>query len=150
MMLLQDFYFAFYKGLTLTKAVYRRFPIGAIKCVPGGRRQVAFCASCSTGYVYIRESSCNPNFMALGPDRPRCNSPATCVIAQQYFFAIFVLLTLSNPIFLLTAYSPALICFGRERGWWITCNYSTVLKEKNIEKQKEYNLRYLLAKVRTT
>jgi hypothetical protein len=29
-------------------------------------------------------------------------------------------------------------------------NYPTVLKEKNIEKQKEYNLRYLLAKVRTT
>jgi hypothetical protein len=27
------------------------------------------------------------------------------------------LLTLSNPIFLPTAYSPALICFGRERGW---------------------------------
>jgi len=56
----------------------------------------------------------------------------------------------SNPIFLPTAYSPALIYFGRERGWWITCNYPTVLKEKNIEKQKEYNLRYLLAKVRTT
>jgi hypothetical protein len=48
-----------------------------------------------------------------------------------------------------TAYSPALICFGRERGWWITCNYPTVLKEKDIEKQKEYNLRYLLTKVRT-
>jgi hypothetical protein len=59
-------------------------------------------------------------------------------------------LTLSNPIFLSTAYSPAVICFGRERGWWITCNYPTVLKEKNLEKQKEYNLRYLLAKVRTT
>jgi hypothetical protein len=59
-------------------------------------------------------------------------------------------LTLSNPIFLPTAYSPALIGFGRERGWWITCNYPTVLKEKNMEKQKEYNLRYLLAKVRTT
>jgi hypothetical protein len=42
------------------------------------------------------------------------------------------LLTLSNPIFLPTAYSSALICFGRERGWWITCNYPTVLKEKNI------------------
>jgi hypothetical protein len=40
------------------------------------------------------------------------------------------LLTLSNPIFLPTAYSPALICFGRERGWWITCNYPAVLKEK--------------------
>jgi hypothetical protein len=60
------------------------------------------------------------------------------------------LLTLCNPIFLPTAYSPALICFGRERGWWIICNYPTVLKEENIEKQKEYNLRYLLAKVRTT
>jgi hypothetical protein len=59
-------------------------------------------------------------------------------------------LTLSNPVFLPTAYSPALICFGRERGWWITCNYRTVLKEKNMEKQKEYNLRYLLAKVCTT
>jgi hypothetical protein len=36
------------------------------------------------------------------------------------------------------------------RGWWITCNYLTVLKEKNMETQKEYNLRYLLAKVRIT
>jgi hypothetical protein len=60
------------------------------------------------------------------------------------------ILKLSNPIFLPTAYSPALICFGWERGWWITCNYPTVLKEKNMEKQKEYNLRYLFAKVRTT
>jgi hypothetical protein len=59
-------------------------------------------------------------------------------------------LTLSNPIFLPTAHSPALIRFGRERCWWITCNYPTVLKEKIIENQKEYNLRYLLAKVRTT
>jgi hypothetical protein len=59
-------------------------------------------------------------------------------------------LTLSNPIFPPTAYSPALICFGQERGWWIICNYPTVLKERNMEKQKEYNLRYLLAKIRTT
>jgi hypothetical protein len=64
--------------------------------------------------------------------------------------ALFLSLTLSNSIFLRTAYSSALICFGRERGWWITCNYPTVLKEKNTEKQKEYNLRYLLAKVHTT
>jgi hypothetical protein len=55
-------------------------------------------------------------------------------------------LTLSNPIFLPHAYSLALIYFGWEKGWWITCNYPTVLKEK----QKEYNLHYLLAKVRTT
>jgi hypothetical protein len=61
-----------------------------------------------------------------------------------------VRLTLSNPIFLPTAYSPALICFGRERGWPITCNYPTVLKEKSKEKHKEYNLRYMLAKFRTT
>jgi hypothetical protein len=59
-------------------------------------------------------------------------------------------LTFSDPIFLPTAYSRALICFGRERGWWIICNYPTVLKEKNMEIQKEYNLRYLLTKVRTT
>jgi hypothetical protein len=40
-----------------------------------------------------------------------------------------------NPFqsnFLPPAYSPALIYFGRERGWWITCNYPTVLKGKNI------------------
>jgi hypothetical protein len=58
-----------------------------------------------------------------------------------------------NPLqsnFSPTAYSPALICFGQERGWWITCNYPTVLKVKYMEKQKEYNLRYMLAKVRTT
>jgi hypothetical protein len=60
------------------------------------------------------------------------------------------MLTLSNLIFLPTAYSLALICFERERGWWITFNYPTVLKEKNTEKQKEYNLRYLLAKAHTT
>jgi hypothetical protein len=60
-------------------------------------------------------------------------------------------LTLSNPIFLPPANSPALIYFGRESGWWITCNYPTVLKgEKHKQKQKEYNLRYLLAKVCTT
>jgi hypothetical protein len=59
-------------------------------------------------------------------------------------------LILSNPIFLPIAYSPALTYFGRERGWWITFNYSTVLKEKNMDRRKEYNLRYLLAKVITT
>jgi hypothetical protein len=33
------------------------------------------------------------------------------------------LLTLSNPIFLPPAYSPAFIYLGLERGWWITCPY---------------------------
>jgi hypothetical protein len=46
-------------------------------------------------------------------------------------FPLTATLTLSNPIFLPPAYSPALIYFGRERGWWITCNYPTVLKEKD-------------------
>jgi hypothetical protein len=71
-------------------------------------------------------------------------------LAAASYIYIHYASTLSNPVFLPTAYSPALICFGRESGWWITCNYPTVLKEKNIEKQKEYNLRYLLAEVRTT
>jgi hypothetical protein len=43
-----------------------------------------------------------------------------------------------------------LFILGQERSWWVTCNYPTVLKEKHKQEQKEYNLRYLLAKVRTT
>jgi hypothetical protein len=39
---------------------------------------------------------------------------------------------------------------GKEVGGLLVSNYPTVLKEKHMEKQKEYNLRYLLAKVRTT
>jgi hypothetical protein len=45
-------------------------------------------------------------------------------------FSILIELTLSNPMFLPPAYSPVLIYFGQERGWWITCNYPTVLKGK--------------------
>jgi hypothetical protein len=45
-------------------------------------------------------------------------------------------LTLSNPIFLPPAYSPTLIYFGRERGLWVTCNYPTVLKEKNMNRNE--------------
>jgi hypothetical protein len=33
---------------------------------------------------------------------------------------------------------PSSYLFWAVKGWWITCNYPTVLKEeKNIEKQKE-------------
>jgi hypothetical protein len=46
-------------------------------------------------------------------------------------------LTLSNPIFLPPAYSPALIYFGWERCWWIICNYPTVLKEKNSNRNRK-------------
>jgi hypothetical protein len=46
------------------------------------------------------------------------------------------MLTLSNPIFLPTAYFPALLCFGRERGWWITCIYPTVKKKKHRETER--------------
>jgi hypothetical protein len=38
-------------------------------------------------------------------------------------------------MFLPPAYSPALIYFERERGWWVTCNYPTVLKEKIINRK---------------
>jgi hypothetical protein len=76
--------------------------------------------------------------------------PSDGLSGALIMIAITWILTLSNPMFLPTAYSPILIYFGRQRGWWITCNYPTVLKEKNMDKQKEYNLRYLLAEVRTT
>jgi hypothetical protein len=49
---------------------------------------------------------------------------------------LFLYLTLSKPIFLPTAYFPALIFLGRERGWWITCNYPIILKEKNRETER--------------
>jgi hypothetical protein len=47
------------------------------------------------------------------------------------------ILILSNPIFLPPAYSPTLIYFGRERGRWVTCNYPTVLKEKNRNRTRK-------------
>jgi hypothetical protein len=66
------------------------------------------------------------------------------------FPTLFLIFNPFQSNFLPPAYSPALIYFGRERSWWITSNYPTVFKEKNKQKQKEYNLLYLLAKVRTT
>jgi hypothetical protein len=63
-----------------------------------------------------------------------CNGRSCVWIPSGHNMSCFIrltLLTLSNPIFLPPAYSSALIYFGRERGWWITCNYPTVLKEKN-------------------
>jgi hypothetical protein len=50
---------------------------------------------------------------------------------------LWTFLTLYNPIFLPPTYSPALIYFGRERVWWVTCNYTTVLKEKNINRSRK-------------
>jgi hypothetical protein len=46
-------------------------------------------------------------------------------------------LTLSNPIFLPPAYSPAFIYFGWEGCWWITCNYPTVLKQRIINRNRK-------------
>jgi hypothetical protein len=54
-------------------------------------------------------------------------------LSSFHFFTLITWdesLILSDAIFLPTAYSPALICFERERGWWITCNYRIVLKGK--------------------
>jgi hypothetical protein len=62
--------------------------------------------------------------------------PANVKLLQVCKMIAPLLLTLSNPIFLPAAYSPALICFGRERGWWITCNYHTVLKRKTWRNRK--------------
>jgi hypothetical protein len=53
-----------------------------------------------------------------------------------------LLLTLSNPIFLPPAYSPALIYFGLERGWWITCPYymrESVGQTPTAERENKHN-----------
>ena len=44
--------------------------------------------------LYTRESSWHPNSNTLEPDRPQHDSPATCVIAQQYSPANLVSLRL--------------------------------------------------------
>jgi hypothetical protein len=62
-------------------------------------------------------------------------------------------LTLSNPIFLPTAYSPALhpCHFPTSTTAQIQCTITWSHQNTwPAKKQKEYNLRYLLAKVRTT
>jgi hypothetical protein len=69
---------------------------------------------------------CAGYFLPLSPQN---FTIAFCVVA--FITEQEVLLTLPNPIFPPPAYFPALIYFGREKGWWITCNYPTVLKEKN-------------------
>jgi hypothetical protein len=51
-------------------------------------------------------------------------------IISNLFLPHINTLILSNPIFLPPAYSQAIIYFWRERGWWVTCNYPTDLKEK--------------------
>jgi hypothetical protein len=54
--------------------------------------------------------------------------------AQEEFIEVVCvgqLFNTFNPFqsnFLPPAYSPALIYYGREIGWWITCYYPTVLK----------------------
>jgi hypothetical protein len=109
----------------------------------------------ATGRFFVQRSptDCGVSEWDREASITRGSSPLAAVAPWTWYSAVGqpnVVLTLSNPIFLPTAYSPALICFERERGWWITCNYPTVLKEENTEKQKEYNLRYLLAKAHTT
>jgi hypothetical protein len=45
-----------------------------------------------------------------------------------------------NPFqsnFSATRILPSSYLFGRERGWWVTCNYPTVLKEKIINRNRK-------------
>jgi hypothetical protein len=44
-------------------------------------------------------------------------------LQNNTYYNILMYLTFSNPIFLPPAYPPALVYFGLERGWWITCPY---------------------------
>jgi hypothetical protein len=74
-------------------------------------------------------------FWEINPFRSYVGPPPTLWFSCSRRFSW--LLTLSNPIFLPLAYSPALIYFGRERSWWFTCNYPTVLKEKNINRKRK-------------
>jgi hypothetical protein len=89
-------------------------------------------------------TSCNMHVVAIGLKWPQSlpsQSPAVAILYQnkqnleksafRQTVYKWTWLTLSNPIFLPPVYSPALIYFWRERGRWVTCNFPTVLKEKN-------------------
>jgi hypothetical protein len=82
------------------------------------------CAYCDVVALYARNTA--NSIISVG---------FVCEVTHSHIFTN--LLTLSNPIFLPTAYSEALICFSREKGWWITCNYPTVLKEKKTWRSRK-------------
>jgi hypothetical protein len=74
--------------------------------------------------------SCNkPQMYTLNPFRSYVGPRPTLWFSCSRRFSWS--LTLPNPFFLPPAYSPPLIYFGRERGWWVNCNFPTVLKEKH-------------------
>jgi hypothetical protein len=86
--------------------------------------------ACLDPAAHLREGgACRP-----AATRPHRNFKSTDFV-DKMISTVLRNFTLSKPIFLPTAYSPALICFGRGKGWWSTCNYPTVLKEKDMEKQ---------------
>jgi hypothetical protein len=67
--------------------------------------------------------------------------PILCRTSSDILIFLFpTLFLIFNPFqsnFSATRIPPALIHFGRERGWWVTCNYPTVLKEKNINRNRK-------------
>jgi hypothetical protein len=76
--------------------------------------------------------SCCPQDKHLSSQRSQEAGQFPVYSGPSVFTSVQFILSLSNPIFLPPAYSPALIYFRWERGWWITCNYPTVLEEINI------------------
>jgi hypothetical protein len=73
----------------------------------------------------VRKIAKNKTISFVMSVRPHGTIRVTRQFSQNFIFEYFskickekfqVSLTLPNPIFLPTAYSPALICFGRERG----------------------------------
>jgi hypothetical protein len=84
--------------------------------------------------ISLECSSCNIRDFTLScVCHALCWLCSSCIFTMHHYTHCFyvVYLTLSNPMFLPPACCPALIYFGWEGGWWVTCNYPTVLKEKN-------------------
>jgi hypothetical protein len=82
-------------------------------------------------------------FTAVGRFWPRCHRNRHLDHKLKFilfhglvFQRVQYLFNLPNPTLLPTTYSPAFICLGRRRGYWITSNYHPVLKEKNMEMRK--------------
>jgi hypothetical protein len=66
------------------------------------------------------------------------SSDHTSDLVRHYDFPVPDAFLVFNPFqskFSATRILPSSYLFWAERGWWITCNYPTVLKEKNVNRK---------------
>lgn len=80
-------------ALTLKATRYRHSPTGTVLCCGRSPAQGKFCASWNwvhirpTKHVHTMESSLNPNFYTMEPDRPQRGRTTACYRPAVFFFS---------------------------------------------------------------